>query len=846
MATVVNTIRYFPDARYTDLPTGAQAGGFLGGANRFNSTSKTLTIAETGSREFLSVTLWARFRDRFTVANEITSVRMGIKLGSAAFADTDRTFTQANTGDHCNEVWALDVTDYFTSNFGSGTTQTCQCALEVLSTAASNVNGTVWFQLDITYRYDNTVGSTRTKSIPIPIQSHHAAPGTSQVEIGTTGGVNNAPANQIPALDTYLEESGKTFIDAAIVWQSQAIATTADTTPYVQIDSATEVAQGVIGQVLNTATIIEGIYNYSTSTFSTSSAHAYKMRTDLAAAAPCVGAIMWVTFTYASTSGRATYFGILAAECPLGGMPWGGPSPTTSVAADASTFTAEIDIQETGPLTLKQSASYFVVDTNGIVTVSVIGSSDRVYTPTNQGTHFLCTRRDHDSSWSISRGVNRLSCKVYQSTYPRATIEGIFIVVYSAATTNGVDGGNRSVQFLTAQNGTAISNAIDIAASGGGQRQMSFGSNWSMSSLLFAVNAKATQTVFALSNLVFADASDPLPSGTTWIYGARRHIAFSAADMMTRPTLASWTRKYKRSSLSSEYAMSPLTLRREMISAANANAAAAGIASFIKVATIHNVTFSVAGILTIDGAAAANGKTIKIWAYDSSNIAEYITSTTTSGGAGAFTATVLDDTRTYFCTHQLGDDNGISASGTPGSSSFDIEIRAAPPTGSATAVTSSADEIRAAIVTGIAALSPAAPSKPRFVPYREEMDFRAWCEKNPTACLRRFSVAFAGASTPPEVSTTLIEWIGDDVEIVVAYPTDGRHGGDYPLRQLDAVIAADMALIDAEVGGSGYQSRSTTAALGTISTIGSERENGPPVTFGVLRLRAEFYRSITT
>lgn len=75
--------------------------------------------------------------------------------------------------------------------------------------------------------------------------------------------------------------------------------------------------------------------------------------------------------------------------------------------------------------------------------------------------------------------------------------------------------------------------------------------------------------------------------------------------------------------------------------------------------------YTVAGTVTINGAAAANGKTVQIWAIDTDNIAEYITSVTTAGGAGAFTASVPDNTRSYFAKYDNDGNRGVSALGTP-------------------------------------------------------------------------------------------------------------------------------------------------------------------------------------
>src|SRR5258708_135908 len=166
MATLrTKTVRYAFDTRVSDLATNTT----LGTATRHDFAAITVTIPETGSRTFLSVMAVFTFRDRFTVANEVTGVRTGSKVGGAAFIDVDRSFAQANTGDHLFDCWTLDITDNFTSNFGAGATQTVQCGIAVSSTAASNIGGSITCELFITFQFDDDVGPTRVQTIRSPI-----------------------------------------------------------------------------------------------------------------------------------------------------------------------------------------------------------------------------------------------------------------------------------------------------------------------------------------------------------------------------------------------------------------------------------------------------------------------------------------------------------------------------------------------------------------------------------------------------------------------------------------------------------------------------------------------------
>ncbi len=160
--------------------------------------------------------------------------------------------------------------------------------------------------------------------------------------------------------------------------------------------------------------------------------------------------------------------------------------------------------------------------------------------------------------------------------------------------------------------------------------------------------------------------------------------------------------------------------------------------------------------------------------------------------------------------------------------------------------TTTAAAIRTSIISRIEQrLVPEVGSRDRFIASQEGSDFRDWAARNKQACLRRFSARFLGAVQAPLVSNTDVERVGDDMEIVVAYPT-GHRFGSRALVDLDDVIEQDLKQLEHEVGSNGFSNLNTDLAMigaATVLTVGQAREDGPPVTFGVLRLRVEFYRS---
>ena len=87
-----------------------------------------------------------------------------------------------------------------------------------------------------------------------------------------------------------------------------------------------------------------------------------------------------------------------------------------------------------------------------------------------------------------------------------------------------------------------------------------------------------------------------------------------------------------------------------------------------------STSHTVAGTVTIDGAAAANGETVEIFAVDTDDVAELVATTTVAGSAGAFTVDVPDGSRLYFASYDDGADAGRSLYGTPETDTFDITI----------------------------------------------------------------------------------------------------------------------------------------------------------------------------
>lgn len=671
MAIIQNTIRYYPDASYVDLATNTT----LGTATRLDTPARTITIEETGTRTFRSVKVRVHFQDRFTVANEITGIRMGVKLGAAAAVDVDRSWTMANTGDHARECHEYDATSYFTTNFGAGATQTFIASLAVSTTTASNIGGSIWFEVIITYDYDDTSGTKRMRCIPILLQSHHTfLTAGAMVEFGTTAGVSNAPANQIPALDTYLEEASKTYCDMGLVWHCNTGATATDINPSIQVDATGAVAMGLIGQALNTARQVWGMYNYPFGTHATNAVHAIKAQTDVASMLLGFGGILWVTYSYTiSGTTRGMYCGMVPLE-EQGSIDGHGPtrtiSPSDATAADAFVWECVLDIQEPGTITLKQSGVAVVMEgiSGGAPSIRCGAQSYRATLGgTGQSTP-LIHRGDHSSGWTVARGVNRLTFSAYMSLQNRIVMDGVGYIVYSAdIPAAGPDRGNRVLNFVA--NVADTTPAVNYIVASAGQHAPVFLSPWKINAYMYEMLGRAARLDGARNPELFCELSGTEYRGVGWVIGRAADTA-ALAELGCQESHIPMTRRFFNDSLEQTAAiepkMDPQVARRFAV-----NAFLSAILPSISVnATVHNITYAVAGVVEVGGSPVADGKTVKIFTVNG----RYLGSTVTTGGTGSFTLAVPFNTTLCFASYVDGSNLSRSDDGTPGSSSFDISI----------------------------------------------------------------------------------------------------------------------------------------------------------------------------
>jgi hypothetical protein len=470
-ANAEKTVEYAFATSGSNIGTGTS----LGASTRYNFTLIGITIPETTSRNFKSVILECNYRDAFTTVYNISGWRLGITCGSNAASDVDYTPTaQGNTGDHESSSIIRDVTDYFNTNFGTSASQSCQASF-AMSTATSACVANISAKLYITYEYETSASRT-IKTVRVPIQSASSLLTAAAIEIGT-GGTTPAPANQIPALDTFLPETNKTYISTWFeMFGNDGGAATTDFKANYQINTGTIAPRCHLEQALNTGTFYRDIWltKYDNGSgvitdayaISASAASAFNAYSSLTSRFDAFGGLFCITYEYDSTSASVMNSVVL----PINSNP--GYIAGTS-ASNANYFQKDFWITEPN-IALAQSGVLIYVQSAAGATLNISGGAQtpRPYTLTalvNSGGHSLIHRIDHNSGISLSRGKNIINLEAYTTAATVAnTLVGFIFLNYTSSSAAGGESchNHTTVWFNAAQaqsGAVAIENEILIS-----------------------------------------------------------------------------------------------------------------------------------------------------------------------------------------------------------------------------------------------------------------------------------------------------------------------------------------------------------------------------------------------
>lgn len=427
----------------------------LSATTRHDFSSITIHAPENTSRTFRSViaVIEARSANSATTSRgSITSWLIGVKLGSASFDDVTVSDTMTSALYDGRYRLTRDVTSYFNTNFGSGTSQTCQIGFQFAQTGAnaeSMINITC--KLYVQYEADLDGQDTRVLTIRLPIESPTGALGNTIAEIGT---------NQVPALDTLLTNlASKTYRQLTFeAFAAEGNNNTTDYTTEFQLDNESPVADGnhECGPMYNCS----WVRHWRRDDMTTNATHAFKARATKTSTTEKLCVFLVVTLTYSRTSSTKDFVSLkmpFQLTYALG---------ATATSGDLSRATVQFPVPEANP-SLKQSGVFIGIYCTGFESIGTLsvkcgGQSARGYTTMgdagndtgNTGIASVLQRIDSGGAQgagiTLSQGDNELTIDAYASiatnTFP-GFISGYAVVNYEC---DKLDGGNRTCVHMIA------------------------------------------------------------------------------------------------------------------------------------------------------------------------------------------------------------------------------------------------------------------------------------------------------------------------------------------------------------------------------------------------------------
>ena len=291
MATRLNCIEY----AWGNIATATNEGSTL------TSGDITVHIPNVTSRTFVNAWLEVTCHDNeATVADNLTGVTVGLSCnGGTNWTDTTVAGAAFNqSGENMAFVFTADVTAELTARFGSGasnSTTRFRLSLDYNNTGNQFLNVSV--KLIINYTYSDTSDDQIIKTVRIPIESLAARlASATRTQIGT---------NQIPALDTFLPETGKTYRAIfAELWYNTAPAGTTDSTVVFDLDAGASptLTTGTYENGNASAMLVRTIWDLLAAGMTTNAAHA--IYGTASSVGMCSGVGGWITVTYEYDDGN--------------------------------------------------------------------------------------------------------------------------------------------------------------------------------------------------------------------------------------------------------------------------------------------------------------------------------------------------------------------------------------------------------------------------------------------------------------------------------------------------------------------------------------------------------------
>lgn len=642
MAIRTKTVEYAFDGSRTTRTAGT----------RYEFQTMSIYLPETASRTFRSVFVEVNYRDNLTAIASQTSALIGIKLQTASFDDATVTTTITNSGEQQSFVLLRDVTSYFTSNFTSNPTASCQVALTVGGISTSNHAA----KLYITYDYDD-VHDTRVKTVRVPIQS---------IDGRITADTSAPLRSNIPALNTFLPEVSKTYRNIWFeIYANEAAQAITDSTLTMQLDAETAVNSAVLEHAFNSAIFLKQIWQRND--MSPTTTHSLAIGSLSAAGLINVGAVLGVTYEYVSSSTSQSMNSLLIPMMEESGF----LGSSGSLGDYPSRTVQELRVAEPGPITLQRSGLVTFFNSTSTNTVSQrvdpvkvkVGSQSYVdYGRGNPGGvpsgQYSIVHVFDSSSFTLGRGLNTIPIEIVggQNTEGRS-VSNVSMLGYINYT-SGIATGSDSVHNQTRLFAVATQSIITAVQ----RYDYTFapvaqtGSDFRTTGLGFAtlLNLGATETAISLT--ARATNTERILFSTGWV-PMYESVVDLALERGVTTSFARARNQFLR------YIGDPQTDTRLNLStsrtyrievagpSATGNAANTMVGGAYCFWTYHNIATQVTR--SISGFSSGNGSGLNVKLYESGSDELLYTATSVSGGNYAFLA--YDPNRTlYAVVHDTG------------------------------------------------------------------------------------------------------------------------------------------------------------------------------------------------
>jgi hypothetical protein len=386
----------------------------------------------------------------------------------------------------------------------------------------------------------------------------------------------------------------------------------------------------------------------------------------------CPGAILHVVYTYTVSGTTDTCQSL---RVPLTNL---GPSfkTLTDVAAEPNAFQAIVEVQEPGPIVMKQSGVVLsAMLNNETFTVYASGQTGRPYVrPSATVRDFsgqIIHRCDHSNSvWDLMRGRNALNIMMLLSADTDERVAGGYAIInyHSKVAATGISSHARTTVWpiLTLTERTVTdSTSVTPDAPFIPERAGNF-SNLEPDYTMFGVCTEVTVLgVAPLGYLMTKRLSGEGP-GTGWV-GPDYITWIDNAELGTKINYLDWTRffyphgisrlsghNYERSYR--DPSLMDITRTRPWLMHSISSVANGAVWSASLWMTHHTITYTLSGQYLVDGNGVPDDSLVEVMGYDpTSRQLKYLRRTTTSNVGeevegpddGNFSVVVHDDTLVY-------------------------------------------------------------------------------------------------------------------------------------------------------------------------------------------------------